>query len=224
MCRILTGKFRRFVEINGLLEEFAMQCRNSEEYQGHGWGITYFNGQDWITRKWIEPIWQSLPEEKILTSVFLVHARSAFRDEGIKIENNMPFENERYVFAFNGELRDVRLKAKGETGAHKIFNMYQRHREPSPMLRLAKLTNLLKKRSGYIKAMNIAILDKFTQLQYVYSYFNENPDYFRLHRQTGAGSTIISSVPLVRNWVKELMKDTQITLKSVMGNQFLEVI
>ncbi|RMG27926.1 MAG: hypothetical protein D6732_19655 [Methanobacteriota archaeon] len=226
MCRLLSGKFPYPIQINSILEQFAEDCRSSKEFQGHGWGITYLTNGQWITRKSIQPIWESLPEEPIYTSSFLVHARSAFRDAGIVIENNMPFENDRFVFAFNGELRKVRLNLPGSTGAKKIFNFFLRKQEPSILLRWSKVAAILKRRSEYIRAMNVILIDKETNLHYAYSHYNEDPEYFRLHRMASGGFELISSFPIDRRLFINLRGEERprIVYNAVLANQGIEVI
>ncbi len=228
MCRLMSGKFPFPIEINWLLRRFADECRSSKEYQGHGWGISYFDHSlgGWITRKSITPIWETQLEDPIITSSFLVHARSAFRDEGIEIENNMPFENEHFVFGFNGELRNVRLNIPGNTGAQKIFQLFLRKRESSTLLRWSKVSNLLKRKSEYIRAMNVIIIDKRTNMHYIYSHYNEDPDYFRLHRLASGGYELVSSFPMSPDLLERLRNGERpsIVYNTILANQGIEVI
>ena len=80
----------------------------------------------WKHYKSLKPIWEDDLRQFGSSDLFLVHARSAFRDEGICIDNNMPFYDDKHVFVFNGELRGVRIKSQGRIGAEKIFNYIKR--------------------------------------------------------------------------------------------------
>jgi len=159
MCRMLFVKSEYEFNPYSFLENFAAICKNSKEYQGHGWGITYlYNGKRKIYKN-INPIWDNEFSKFPDTSVLLAHARSAFMDSDIVIENNMPFQNNEYTFTFNGELHGVKIKAPGRIGAEKIFNYILRYDNDDMHLALTKAANIIKKRSTYIKAMNIFVTD-----------------------------------------------------------------
>ena len=90
MCRLLLIQSSEPFIIKPHLEKFAALSKNSKEYQGHGWGCAYLNEGEWTYYKNLQPVWEDDPDQFGSTSLFLAHARSAFRDEGIEIENNMP--------------------------------------------------------------------------------------------------------------------------------------
>ena len=100
MCRLLLLKSESGFSPNPHLNQFKQLSKNSKEYQGHGWGCAWLNKDNqWKLHHNIDPIWEDqtdFPDTKL----FLAHARSAFRDEGIQIENNMPFTDGHYVFLF----------------------------------------------------------------------------------------------------------------------------
>jgi predicted glutamine amidotransferase len=74
------------------LEQFAHLAQASLAYQGHGWGIAYrLDGDRWAYYKNITPIWKDDLRQFPPADMALVHARSAFGDEGIIVENNSPF-------------------------------------------------------------------------------------------------------------------------------------
>ena len=127
MCRLLLVENPSGIDPNPILEQFRAVCKNSREYQGHGWGSAWLDehGQ-WRFHHSIDPIWEDPMDDFPHTRLFLVHARSAFRDEGIVVENNMPFTDGASVFLYNGELRGVRIKAEGRIGAEKIYNFIRR--------------------------------------------------------------------------------------------------
>ena len=116
-----------------VLESFRERCRDSREYQGHGWGAAWRSSGAWSRYRSLTPIWDDDPELPAEVDFLVVHARSAFRDEGIDIENNMPFYRGERVFVFNGELQGVRLRVPGRIGAEKIFNLIEGRDEGTSM-------------------------------------------------------------------------------------------
>ncbi len=127
MCRILGLQADEPVDAVPWIEAFGSRCRDSEEFHGHGWGMSWQEHGRWRRYRSIRPIWEDTVDLPA-TRLVLVHARSAFRNEGIVVENNMPFlsgelespRGDRHgarAFAFNGELRGVRLTVPGVTGA-----------------------------------------------------------------------------------------------------------
>ena len=126
MCRLLCVHSQRPFAIESHLDVFAAIARDSREYQGHGWGCAWLEGGSWRLYRDIRPVWEDRREHFGETTLLLAHARSAFRDEGICVENNMPFDDGRHVFIFNGELRGVRIREQGRIGAEKVFNYVKR--------------------------------------------------------------------------------------------------
>jgi len=139
------------------------------------------------------PIWEDNLEQFGTTDILIAHARSAFRDRDIKIENNMPFYDDKNVFIFNGELHGVKIKEKGRIGAEKIFNFIKRFDRGSIFAALEKALPIIEKRSKYIKAINI-IIARGNKL-FVSSLFNENPEYFTMHYKKSPGYMQICSEP-----------------------------
>ncbi len=197
VCRLLLISSPRDFDPNPLLQEFRGVCRNSREYQGHGWGCAWLNpDQSWGLYHDIAPVWEDPKNDIPNTRLFLAHARSAFRDEGIVVENNMPFSDGTSVFLFNGELRGVKIKADGRIGAEKIYNYIRRFDHGDLAAAARKATTIIAKRTRYIRAMNF-FLAQPDRIQ-VCSWFGEDPDYFQM-RSTVSGSThIICSEPLPR--------------------------
>ena len=126
MCRLLCVHSQRPFAIEPHLDMFATIARDSPEYQGHGWGCAWLAGGKWRLYRDIRPVWDDQRDRFGETTLLLAHARSAFRDEGIRVENNMPFDDGRHVFIFNGELRGVRIREHGRIGAEKVFNYVKR--------------------------------------------------------------------------------------------------
>jgi glutamine amidotransferase len=194
MCRLLLVKSNNLFSIAAELQRFATIAEHSKEFQGHGWGCSYLKDGAWQHYKNIRPIWEDDFSRFEETQLLVAHARSAFKDEGIIIENNMPFYDQRYVFIFNGELRGVRITEQGRIGAEKIFNFIKRFDHGNMLEALTRGTDIIRKRSKYIRAMNIIIAepDRF----YLASFFNEDPDYFTLHYSRASDKTIVASDPL----------------------------
>jgi len=127
VCRLLTIKSETPFAITPHLKKFAAIAKNSKEFQGHGWGCAYLDETGgWEFYKNINPVWQDEFDQFGETTLLVVHARSAFEDRDIIVENNMPFFDSRTVFIFNGELRGVKIRAEGRIGAEKIFNYIRR--------------------------------------------------------------------------------------------------
>ena len=122
MCRLLWTRAHAPFDPTTHLNNFAGIARNSSEYQGHGWGCAWLEGDTWQVYRDIRPIWEDNLGQFGQTTLFLAHARSAFRDEGVVVENNMPFFDGEQMFIFNGELQGVRIKETGRIGAEKVFN------------------------------------------------------------------------------------------------------
>lgn len=190
MCRMLIVKSGKEFEIREHLKKFAEVSRNSKEYQGHGWGCCYVRENKWVFYKNIKPIWKDNLENFGKTRLLVGHARSAFMDKDIIVENNMPFYDGKHVFVFNGELQGVKINEKGRIGAEKIFNFIKRFDKGDIAEALRKGTSIIKKRARYVKAMNIIILDK--EKICVASMFNENPEYFTMHFKEDNGLAICS--------------------------------
>ena len=203
MCRILLVRAEAGFSITEQLLPFARLSQNSREYQGHGWGCSWLDEQsdEWQHYHNISPIWQDDLTQFTQTRLLLVHARSAFRDEGIVVENNMPFTDGDTVFIFNGELRGVKIKSEGRIGAEKIYNyirrMYQKH---DKLEALRKAVSIINHRTTYVRAMNIIIADKDNQM--VSSTYSEDPGYFQMVRRDTDGMVQVCSEPFDKegNW------------------------
>lgn len=186
MCRILFLQSKNRINLKDHLACFAKLCKQSKEYQGHGWGVSTKSDLGWNTYRSISPIWEddlcrfSTNDDRITCA--LVHARSAFRDEGITLENNMPFLSDDCAFIFNGELRGVKLKSSGRIGAEKLFNFILRMCKGDLDV-TARALGVIEKRTDYLRAMNIVIANHNKAI--VSSRFSEDPEYFGLHSFSG---------------------------------------
>lgn len=193
MCRLLYIKSDKTFSISDHLGPFAKIARNSKEYQGHGWGCAYLRNGKWEHYKNISPVWEDHFEQFGSTTLLLAHARSAFRDRDIRIENNMPFISGKYVFIFNGELHGVRIREEGRIGAEKIFNFILRLNTGSMGAALERSMQVIEKRSRYIRALNCIIAD--SQSAFLATSFNEDDDYFTMHMKQTSSSLIVCSEP-----------------------------
>ena len=193
MCRLLWLRAPKPVQVTQHLEAFATICKDSSEYQGHGWGCAWLDDNQWRFYHSITPIWQDALDGFNDTSLFLAHARSAFRDEGIRVENNMPFTNGNRVFIFNGELSGVRIRESGRIGAEKIFNYSNRFSHLGTLPGLQKTVEVIEKRTRYIRAMNLIIATP--QQSLLSTQYNENQSYFQMHRASTDRFKIVCSEP-----------------------------
>lgn len=193
MCRLLFVESNSEFKIEEHLKIFAELCKNSKEYQGHGWGCSYLQNDNWGHYKNILPIWEDNLAQFPSTKRLIVHARSAFLDKDIRVENNMPFYDQKNIFIFNGELRGVKIKTNGRIGAEKIFNFIKRFDKGNMETALKKGIDIIKKRSEYVKAMNIIIATK--EKVYITSNFNEDEEYFSMSLKQDDNQIIICSDP-----------------------------
>ena len=194
MCRLLYINSKNNFSCAKYLNEFAEISKNSKEFQGHGWGCAFLQKGKWNYYKNVKPIWEDDLSQFEDSTRLIAHARSAFKDEGIAVENNMPFYDDKYIFIFNGELRGVKIKEEGKIGAEKIFNYIKRFDKGSIKDALSKGTEIIKSKSNYIRAMNIIITDD--KSAYVYSHFNEDEHYFTMKFKKNDNMVIVCSEKL----------------------------
>ncbi len=202
MCRILSAGSEKPFSITGLLESFAEVARTSTEFQGHGWGCSWREAGRWQHYHNIKPIWEDDLSRFDETSLLLAHARSAFRDEGIIVENNMPFSDGESVFIFNGELRGVRIKSEGRIGAEKVYNYIRRFDQGDKLAALKKATSIIARQSTYVRAMNIIMSDGIGI--WLSTNYNENPDYFQMHQKQEGELKLVCSHPFANatDWAR----------------------
>jgi glutamine amidotransferase len=193
MCRLLAVLDRAPFSIADMLTPLAAIARRSKEYQGDGWGCAWWDGSAWHRHRSLRPIWADGFDGLGSTTVLLGHARSAFRNEGIALENNMPFVAGSSAFVFNGELRGVRLTAGSGIGAAKLFRFLREMGAESGLGALRHAVEVVRRRSACVRAMNF-VLATGTVLR-VGTRFSVDPDYFTLHRKRTDGRTLIASEP-----------------------------
>jgi len=182
------------------LVTFASIAKNSKEFQGHGWGCAWKDGgEQWQIYRNVRPIWEDDPSRFPRTSLLVAHARSAFEDKDIVVENNMPFTDGERVFIFNGELRGVKLQEQGRIGAEKIFNFIRRFDHGDTLSALRKAVEIIRNRTRSIRAMNIILVKGRTV--YLSTYFTGDEDYFTMRYKKGPELVICSEVyPSEEGW------------------------
>lgn len=193
MCRMLLIRCDDEFDVRPHLEAFAAACRASSEYQGDGWGLLTVNGVR-QTVKHPTPIWTHDFSDLGGARLLLAHARSAFSSHPLGVEHNMPFVDERYGFAFNGELRGVTLQAAGSTGAAKIFDLVRRLDHGDPERSLGRTVRLLEAHTRYIRACNLILTDG--DRSWAFSRPTGEPDYFTMHVARRADMVAVCSEPL----------------------------
>lgn len=193
MCRLLFVKSSEAFEPAVYLRPFAAISKNSKEYQGHGWGCAAFRNGQWEIYKNIRPVWEDDLDQFEPADLFVAHARSAFRDEGIVVENNMPFYDGSHIFIFNGELQGVKIRAEGRIGAEKVFNYIRRFYQKDMNAAINRAIPIIEKRSSYIKAMNFMLVG--STRAHLVSVFSEDPEYFTLWSKKFENGRIICSDP-----------------------------
>ena len=191
MCRLLAVRDVDPFPISDQLRALATIARDSKEFQGDGWGCTWWDGEAWQAYHSITPIWDDGLDRFGRTRVLVAHARSAFRNEGVAVENNMPFVAGDVAFAFNGELRGVRLAVPGRIGAEKLFGVLRRLGGDRDGAALRHAVDVVVRRTGYVRAMNFVLASGETIR--IVSRFSEDPAYFTMYRkESGTRQTVCS--------------------------------
>jgi predicted glutamine amidotransferase len=193
MCRLLVIRDAEAFAISDQLRALAMIARHSREYQGDGWGCAWWDGHAWHAYRSVSPIWDDQLDRFGETRLLVAHARSAFRNEGIAVENNMPFVEDGVAFVFNGELRGVRLSAPGRIGADKLFYVLRQLGGARDTAALARAIDIVVRRTAYVRAMNLVIVHQGGIR--VVSRFSENPDYFTMHVKQDRARIAVCSEP-----------------------------
>jgi hypothetical protein len=191
VCRLLAVTSDRPVDVGRHLDAFAALCRESSEYQGHGWGCAVWRGTRWERHRSLTPVWEDAYRPRGEVRTFVAHARSAFRDEGIEVGNNMPFLRGDRAFIFNGELSGVRLGVEGRTGAEKIFSLIGQMDRGDLSSAISRSVSVLKRRSSRIRACNFIVAEPGTF--HVHSLFDGEAAYFTLFKRTWNGETVLCS-------------------------------
>ena len=194
MCRLLCVRARADFAMDDHLAAFSRIARDSREYQGHGWGCAWLEDGRWRLHHDIRPIWEDDWRPPGRTTLLLAHARSAFRDEGIRVENNMPFHDGERVFVFNGELHGVRIRERGRIGAEKVFNFVKRFDRGDFELALERGLEAIRRRTRHVRAMNLIVAGPSRRV-HLATGFHEDPDYFQMHTTVLDDARVICSEP-----------------------------
>jgi predicted glutamine amidotransferase len=206
MCRLLVVRSQELFDPSEHLAKFAFIAKNSREFQGHGWGCAWTNDATWQIYRNISPIWEDDHAQFPRTSLLVAHARSAFEDKDIVVENNMPFSDGERVFIFNGELRGVKIREKGRIGAEKIFNFIRRFDNGDTLGALKKAVEIIRSRTRSIRAMNIIMVKE--RAIYLSSYFSGDEDYFTMRYKEDPELVICSEAyPSEKGW-KSISNET----------------
>lgn len=193
MCRLLAVRDAGPFAIPGQLRALAAIARHSREYQGDGWGCAWLDDERWHVYRSIAPIWDDRLDRFGETRLLVAHARSAFRNEGVAVENNMPFIEDDVAFVFNGELRGVRLNAPGRIGAEKLFHVIRQFGGARDTAGLDRAVNVVARRTAYVRAMNV-VMATGKGLRVV-SRFGEDPDYFTMYLKRVGTRLAVCSEP-----------------------------
>ncbi len=194
MCRLLCVRARAGFPMDEHLAPFTRIARDSREYQGHGWGCAWLRDGRWRMHHDVRPIWEDPWRPPGRTTLLLAHARSAFRDEGIRVENNMPFHDGERVFVFNGELHGVRIKERGRIGAEKVFNFVKRFDGGDFRLALERGLGAIERRTRHVRALNLIVADVSRRVHLATS-FREDPEYFQMRTASLGDVRVICSEP-----------------------------
>ena len=200
MCRLLVVRSAETFDPAEHLTRFALIAKSSKEYQGHGWGCAWTDsGRNWQVYRKIHPVWEDDLSQFPRTSLLVAHARSAFEDKDITVENNMPFFDGERVFIFNGELRGVKIQEQGRIGAEKIFNFIRRFDRGDTLAALKKGTEIIRSRTRSITAMNIMMVKD--RGIYLHTFFTRDEDYFTIRYKEGPELVLCSEVyPSEQGW------------------------
>ena len=193
MCRLLCVRASKPFGIQDHLTRFARIAKNSPEDQSHGWGCAWLSNRKWVIYRSIAPVWEDDTPFAARSECLIAHARSAYRNEGIVLENNMPFFDGTRIFVFNGELQGVRIRMDGRIGAEKVFNLIKRFDYGDMPSAIETAFKTLDAKSRYVRAANLIVAE--ADRTCLGTWFKENPDYFQMHQKHVDGTFILSSAP-----------------------------
>jgi len=218
MCRFLLCKSKQLISPKKILDSFAKMAQKSKAYdgdwQGDGWGFSWLRDNKWQEYRSVKPIWEE--KEKLSefpqSYIFSIHARSAsFPQHKNNIEYNQPYINESYSYVFNGLLKGVTLSLPGDIGAQKIWLLLNDYLKKMNLIQaLYKTTDILKKNSRIIQALNIGIAGKNTIS--AYCYYLQHQKYYSLQYSNNPDIKIICSEPIDRFNFKLLLTNSLIIL------------
>ena len=218
MCRFLLAKSKQPISPKKILTSFAKMAEKSKafdgDWQGDGWGFSWLENSKWQEYKSLKPIWEE--KDKFAkfseSNIFSIHARSAsFPQHKNNIEYNQPYTNESYSYVFNGLLKGVTLSLPGNIGAQKIWFLLNDYLKKMSLTQaLSKTTDILKKNSRNIQALNIGVAGKNTIS--AYCHYNQHPNYYSLQYSDNPDIKIICSEIIDGFNFKSLPTNSLITL------------
>ena len=218
MCRFLLAKSKQPISPKKILTSFAKMAEKSKafdgDWQGDGWGFSWLEDNKWKEYRSLEPIWKE--KDKFAkfseSNIFSIHARSAsFPQHKNNIEYNQPYTNESYSYVFNGELKGVTLSVPGNIGSQKIWFLLSDYLKKMSLTQaLSKTTDILKKNSRNIQALNIGVAGKNTIS--AYCHYNQHPNYYSLQYSDNPDIKIICSEIIDGFNFKSLPTNSLITL------------
>jgi len=202
MCRFLLAKSENPIKQKTILEQFSIMAQKNKTYdgdwQGDGWGFSWYENSSWKLYRSIKPIWQdrSTFQNFPKTNLFSIHVRSAsFPHHKNNIQFNQPYLSNDYIFVFNGLLKKVSLSIPGKIGAEKIWFLLKKNlRSKKPSEALEKVGDILKKNSKEIQALNIGLSDG--KNIYTFSFFTKHPEYYKIRYFKVSSLSLISSEPI----------------------------
>lgn len=184
------------------------------DWQGDGWGFSWLENNKWQEYKSLKPIWKEKDRFPKFSesNIFSIHARSAsFPQHKNNIEYNQPYINESYSYVFNGELKGVTLSVPGKIGSQKIWFLLNDYLKKMSLTQaLSKTTDVLKKNSRNIQALNIGVAGKNTIS--AYCHFTAHPNYYSLQYSDNSDVKIICSEVIDGFNFKSLPTNSLITL------------
>ncbi|VVA44172.1 conserved exported hypothetical protein [Candidatus Roizmanbacteria bacterium] len=218
MCRFLLCKSKQFISPKKILGSFAEMAEKSKafdgDWQGDGWGFSWLENNKWQEYKSLKPIWKEKGEFSKFpdSNIFSIHARSAsFPQHKNNIDFNQPFISESYSYVFNGLLKGVTLSLPGDIGAQKIWSLLNVYLKKINLTQsLYKVTDILKKNSRNILALNIGVAGKNTIS--AYCHFTAHPNYYSLQYSDNSNIKIICSEVIDGFKFKSLPANSLITL------------
>lgn len=220
MCRVLLANRPERFNAGEVLSAFADMCELSRtpednDWQGDGWGVSWLNEDDnWQTLKSTMPIWEDKNrfDEVGLSKTFISHARSkSFEHNELNIDHNQPYTDNDLAYVFNGVMRGVALKAEGEIGAQKVFNILKKYRKNRSLVEaMAKLRDQINIATKELVATNIIATDKKIA-SVLCNHWGKTSDYHSINYSLTESENIICSESLDlkdRSWSK--MQNQQI--------------
>ena len=203
--RAITGAVRSCRPSDPIRSPLPKTAKNIRDTAGDAPGR--MTTENWQIYRNICPVWEDDHSRFPRTSLLVAHARSAFEDRDIVVENNMPFSDGERVFIFNGELRGREDPGAGTDRSGEDLQLHPPLR--SREIRLAalkKAVEIIRNRTRYIRAMNIIMVKE--RAIYLSTFFSEDEEYFTMRYKEGPELVICSEAyPSEEGW-KSIANET----------------